>query len=98
MPLTPALAAEVATLTDRTRRAAAALGAVQVKLPAAGGNVPRRRGRNMRFVIETNGAADLAAVRRTIARILGAPGSLASGVSWTNRRLSLPTTPGLSLT
>src|SRR5690349_17497016 len=98
MPLTPALAAEVAALTSRTRNAAAAIGAVRVHLPLAGTSVQRRRGPNMRFVIETDGAADLASVRRTVARVLGGAGSLAGGVSWTNRRLTLPTAGGLNLT
>ena len=52
---------------------------------------------NLRFVIETKGAANLADVRRVVGRVLGSSGVLSSGISWIGRRLTVSAGAGQAL-
>src|SRR4051812_35850418 len=72
--------------------AAAIFGGRQLVLTNYGRNPRNTRSPHTRFVIETKSAASLAAIRKVVARILGGPDALASGVSWKNRQLIVPST------
>jgi hypothetical protein len=87
------------SLAIRGKALAAAAKIGRAPLVFTGGlRYPRgTRSPHTRFVIETKSAADLVAIRRVVAQVLGGSGNIAPGVSWTNRRLIVPSAGAAAL-
>lgn len=88
--LTSSKIAAVNAIKRKTLSVAAAIGARKLVIPRGPRNPRGTRSPHVRFVIETKGAANLAAVRKVVTKVLRGPDTIASGVSWQKRRLIVP--------
>jgi thermitase len=98
MPLTAKQLTAIKHAKTKVTTAASRLADLRPLLSDKKRNPRGTRRPNLRFVIETRGAADLANVRRVVGRVMGSSGVLAPGASWRGGRLTVSSGVRQSLT
>ncbi len=89
MPLTAKQRTAIKGAKTRVTTAASRLAGLTPVLPDKKRHPRGTRRPNLRFVVETKGAARVADVRKVVGRVLGSSGVLAAGVLWTGRRITV---------